>query len=1080
MKSSLLLQTKFLIPRHSPEWLARPRLIEYLYKNRHKRLILISTPAGYGKTTLLAEFTRTVEGNIAWYKLDSSDNDPSIFVSCLVAAFRKMMETDKLDNQSSFGEATLAVLDNLENEPVGYQQILTVFINELFEVIEDDWTIILDDYHIITNVVIHKLISYLLENAPPGFQLIISTRVDLPIQLARLRALGVMAELRAKDLRFTQQEIKDWFLKLIPNLSEDSLITLNQKTGGWAAALQIILSSIQYEDKNEAEQFIENISGTHRYIYDYLAAEVFKRLTPDMQNFLLSTSILNQMNSEICDVLLERHDSYMILSKLESANLCVVNTSEQNKWYTYHQLFREFLIDKLKREKTNLFAELECKAGKYYENQSEWDRAFSYFVAIDKQEKAAQILEKFAQKFVEHGRVEAINRYLAELNEETLSAHPELLLQRGNVLRRLGEAGTAVANYEDAHWGFERVGNRAGVCRALTRLAEMHYSQGHYRKARELAAEALAQATSDDHAERARALMSLAKSVGFLVGMEEGQSLAEQAVQEALIAGDLVSPVIKASLLQSLGQICWWHGDPQASIQYCQDALNSISEKLSPIAAKAHITLASPYLYRGDIETALHHAEQGLEIAQVLHIVELLPSAYAVLGNVLTRLGDFVRAENSLRQAMEIAERLGIASYERVMATGYLAYNLAEQGRLDEAKQLIESALWPYTGHPASYDVYVSKSVLADIALGKDELAKAEQYYLSLLEIGLKRQFRIPLGMVYFGLAYIYLITNRKNEGIAYAHKSIELIESTRSFQLYLDQGIRSQVVCNALLASGYDSSFVRKVLKNVVLETQKLPQIKIADNKVVIVETLGKYQVVVNGQEITQERWVSTKARDLLAYFVTFRGERILVDRVFDALWHDHTGRGKAAFHTALSRLRKALRGEESTSKFILVEAGEYWLDVARFSLDVDEFKVALKQAHTINKPEVAIGWYLRALDLYKGEYLTNLFYDWVFPERRHLAQLYLSLINETAEIYLSLGEYDHAIELTRRAIIEDPLSEEAYQKAMKAYAKLGRQADVIRNYQLLQEHLADELGVKPTNPTQELFQYLTGKSPH
>ncbi len=169
--------------------------------------------------------------------------------------------------------------------------------------------------------------------------------------------------------------------------------------------------------------------------------------------------------------------------------------------------------------------------------------------------------------------MEVVNRYLSELAPAVLADHPDLVLQRGNVLRRLGQAGGAVACYEEARRTFMRYGDHAGVCRVLSRLAEVNYAQGHYGRSEALAREALALATADDHAGRCHALIALAKSVGLLQGMDAGRTLAEQAVAEADQAGDQVTPTARANLLQSLGQICWWHGDPQATVAHCRAAI---------------------------------------------------------------------------------------------------------------------------------------------------------------------------------------------------------------------------------------------------------------------------------------------------------------------------------------------------------------------------------------------------------------------------------------------------------------------------------------------------------------------------
>ncbi|MBK8824683.1 MAG: hypothetical protein IPN58_19360 [Anaerolineales bacterium] len=527
------------------------------------------------------------------------------------------------------------------------------------------------------------------------------------------------------------------------------------------------------------------------------------------------------------------------------------------------------------------------------------------------------------------------------------------------------------------------------------------------------------------------------------------------------------------NFIQSLGQICWWHGDPISAAKHAQEALRLAPEELSPIAAQACILLVTPHLYWREFETALRYAERGLEIAQTLHLNELLPAAYTALGNVLTRFGETARAEAALRQSVELAQQLGIASYEQLMATGYLAYNLYGQGRVDEAWQLAEGALWAYTGSPDTYEAFVCRSVLADVALENNELNRAENLFSDLAETGERRQFRVPLAMVYFGLAYIHLVTDRKETGIKHACKALELIEPTKAFQLFIDQGERSRVVCNALVEAGYKGPFLNRVLEN--LPGKKKPAaITIANQSVIHIKTLGTFQVFAGNEEISQERWVSTKARDMLAYFITFRGERIPADKVFDGIWAEKGGRGLTAFHTALSRLRSALKIGENSPRLILVEAGDYRIDAARFTIDVDEFDSALAKARASIDDESTARFYEQAINLYKGEYLQNFYYDWIFPERRRLTQAYLGSLRALAEHHYTHRRYTHSIELLERALRVDNLQEDLQCQVLRAYAALGDRAGLINQYQEMKRLLAKELDMEPLPETEKLYKRL------
>jgi LuxR family transcriptional regulator, maltose regulon positive regulatory protein len=1070
MKPSILLRTKFLVPRPRPDLLPRPRLVDWLESQSDKRLILLSAPAGYGKTTLLVDFIHATDRPFAWYQLDAQDSDPNVFLTYLIEALRSMKHAPR-HLTGIIGQAAQSLLDSSDSSG-SPQRVLTVLLNELAEEIGTSCWIVLEDYHYVNSLVVHHLVDFLLENAPDGLHVMISTRTDPPLALPRFRARGQLAELRASSLRFREDETIQWMHSELAGITQEEINLLSEKTEGWVAALQIIRSSLSGPDARDVDEILPGLSGPQQFVFDYLAEEVFKRLPESLQAFLLQTSILQHMDISACIAVTGIQDAQSILTDLEKQNLFLSSLDSQKRWYRYHYLFREFLLNRLQREFASQMHDLHCRAGSHYEGRGELETALSHYLAVQEYGPAARVLTVFAGDYVERGRVDVLHRYMSALPADVMNTNPELLLQHGNAHWRLGQTGAAVTAYEEARLSFALRQETNGICRALTRLAEVNRAQGNYRQAEKLSRDALS-LSAVDHAARAEALMALAKSVGFLSGMNEGRELAEQAVEEARLAGNDISVLSRANFLQSLGQICWWYGDPQATVRYCQEALQIAPEEASPIGAQACISMATPYLYWRELDKALQYAERGLQIAQNLHLKELLPGAYTALGNVLTRLRETARAEACLRQGMEIGQQLGLASYERLMATGFLAYNLCGQGRVEEARQLAEGALWSYTGSPDTYEAYVCRSVLADVALENQQLEKAEALYTDLVETGERRNFRIPLAMVYFGLAYIHLETQRGESGLEYARRALRLIEASRVFQLFLDQGIRSRVVTEALVRAGEKSPFLERVLEN--LPDDRTPAI-VVQGHVIRVQCFGNFRVLVDGQEVSQERWVSAKARDLLAYFVTMRGERIPVDKVFDAIWGDKGGSSRTAFHTALSRLRNALKSDkETTPRLILVEVGEYWLDSAHFTIDVDEFNSSLAQARAGIQPASRAIWYQRAISLYQGEYLQNLYYEWIFPERRRLTQAYLTGLHELAGFYLANHSGREAQDCLERAILLDPLDEELYCQAMRACSLLNDRAGVAQKYQQLKEILASELNVKPLPSTHALYQSLS-----
>lgn len=1071
MSSSFLLTTKFLIPRTGRGYLPRPHLIQWLDNHLEQRLILISAPAGYGKTSLLAEFLSKTDLPAAWYQLDPSDSDPYTFLPYLIEALRRTRGLAKSHGEQIGQNARMLLASNLSN--IDPQQVMTVLINELGEQVSDNFLIVLDDYHYVTSLIVHRLVDFLCENCPANLKLIISTRSDPPIGLPRLRARGLMAELRANDLRFRENEIIELMVQDIPGLSIEHLSLLNEKTEGWAAGLQIVRSMLTGMNTQVASEVISSLSGSQRYIFDYLTEEVFRLQSEDKQRFLLSTCVLEEMDAASCNAVAHVSNAHQTLEELEEQNLFVTCLDNQRQWYRYHYLFREFLLSKLHREGPHALCGLEAEAGRYFADLSEWEHACLHYLRAGDSLTAARCIGYFAADYVERGRAEALHRYLTSLPDEVISRYPELLLQHGNVHWRMGKIGMAVGAYEKARLAFEEQSNLSGVSRSLTRLAEVERSRGNYRSAEDLASKALQASPEQDHASRAEALMALAKSTGFLTGMEHGRALAEQAVAESHLAGDSLSTLAKASFLQSLGQICWWYGDPQATVDHAQEALRLAPDELSPMAAQAYILLVSPHLYWRDFQTALNYAERGLSIAQTLHLTELLPGAYTALGNVLTRVGEMARAEAVLKQSLELAGQLGTASYEQIMATGYLALNLCSQGRVEEAWQLAEGALWMYRGHPDAYEVFVCRSVLADTALERGMLDRAEELYLELVELGERRQFRIPLALVYLGLAYIHLVSGRSETGLEHADRALRLIEPTGAFQLFIDQGERSRVVCQALLQAGHKTPFVERVLE-CLPSLRRKTSISLSDPSAVVVKCMGTFRVQIAGAELTQERWVSSKARDLLAYFITFRGEQIPAEKVYDSIWVEKPGRGLTAFHTALTRLRNALRTKEPAPRFVLVEAGEYHLDAARFNIDVDEFDAALANARVSSNEETSARWLEQAVTLYQGEYLQNLYYDWLLTERRRLSLEYMSILRQLADYHYNRERYTRALDLLNRALRLDNLLEDLHCQAMRVYAALGDRSGLMHQYQEMTDVLADEMGIKPMESTNKLYEQL------
>ena len=329
--STPLLQTKLYIPHSQPNLISRPRLIKHLEDGLSRKLTLVSSPAGFGKTTLLSEWIHKCGRSAAWISLDQGDNDPSRFLKYFITALQK--------NEAEIGEGILSALQSSQHPKTDI--LLTGLLNDITEMTQP-FIIVLDDYHVITEPTIQEMLSFILENQPPQIHLVISSRADPPWPLARLRVRGELAEIRTRDLRFTTDEAATFLNNVMGlKLSPQEVALLEGLTEGWIAGLQ--MAALSMRGRKDVSGFIESFSGSHRFILDYLVEEVLDQQSHTIQEFLLKTSILESLNGPLCDAVTDREDSQMTLTQLEQANLFLVPLDNERRWHRYHHLFADLL-----------------------------------------------------------------------------------------------------------------------------------------------------------------------------------------------------------------------------------------------------------------------------------------------------------------------------------------------------------------------------------------------------------------------------------------------------------------------------------------------------------------------------------------------------------------------------------------------------------------------------------------------------------------------------------------------------------------------------------------------------------------
>ena len=405
----VLLATKLHMPGSRPDLVPRPRLAGLLDEGLARGLVLVCAPAGYGKTVLLADWARRGGHRAGWLSLDAGDNDPARFWRHAVAA---------LDRARPGIAGRVAPLLSASSGPPAaswFGGLVTALINELAAGPDaGEVLLVLDDYHVIGSRPVHESLAFLLEHRPPGICVVLASRSDPPLPLARLRGSGQLAEVRAADLRFTSGEAAALLQHVAAALPDAAVAALAARTEGWAAGLQLAALSLRGQD--DVAGFVAAFTGSHRYVLDFLAEEVLERQGEQVRTFLLETSVLERLSGPLCDAVTGRTGSQARLEQVERAGLFLVPLDEVRGWWRYHQLFADLLRARLQQEQPGRVPQLHRHAAAWYEERGLADDVIRHAMAAGDTAWAARLIEQhFDTVYSLRGEAATIQRWLSAL-----------------------------------------------------------------------------------------------------------------------------------------------------------------------------------------------------------------------------------------------------------------------------------------------------------------------------------------------------------------------------------------------------------------------------------------------------------------------------------------------------------------------------------------------------------------------------------------------------------------------------------------------------------------------------------------
>ncbi|MBK7318822.1 LuxR C-terminal-related transcriptional regulator [Candidatus Villigracilis affinis] len=868
-----IIKTKINLPVLRRNLVLRKRLLTLLsekIKQGHK-LTLISAPAGFGKTTLVSEWIASGEIPAAWISLDENDSDPSRFLTYLIAALQTLI--------FGVGDGVLAALQS--SQPVAAKDLLTTLLNELSS-IEDGFILVLDDFHAIDSKAVDDLLAFLVDHMPPQMHLVITTREDPFLPLARLRARNQLTEIRAAELRFTQSEAADFLNQVMGlNLSAENIAALEARTEGWVAGLQ--LAALSMQGKADATEFIHSFSGANQFVLDYLLEEVLQKQSESLQGFLLRTSILDRLSGSLCDALWqgEQNSAQEILEQLERANLFVISLDDERRWYRYHHLFRDLLRQRLSQKHSKEeIAHIHIRASEWFEQNGDIGEAFHHAVSAADFDRAARLLETSWQAMDESFQTGTWLGWVNQLPLSVRRVRPVLLTQMGWAYMDAGNAEASEASLRDAETCLKRPLDELVIVEAeqfRTLPARIAFARAYNAQTQNrfddvvrYVETALDIIPHEDQYMQAQASSILSTTYWASGELDKSFELMSNWVNAAQQAGNIVFAVAasfgKADILITQGRL-------RDAMQVYQTALSLATEHgAEQHTAHHHLGLGLLHHEMGEDERAAHHLQKAFELGRQTTIADWAYRKSLAQAYLKESEGDHDAALDLLDEAQRYYVRTPIPNLRPVDAMKARIY--LQQDRLDKAQAWAAKSGLSLLETP-DYLHEFERLTLAKIALAEYQHDQNEQHILDvlkLLEGQLKlaqKQNRLHSQIEILVLqAFALQAKGESAQAISSLEKALSLAEPEGYLRIFVNEGeflrllildVRSAIEKSPYFLFGYVEKLLAEFPQPTELQIQKS---KFENPKPELIDPLSDRELEVlrliaqglSNQEITQK----------------------------------------------------------------------------------------------------------------------------------------------------------------------------------------------------------------------------------
>lgn len=1071
MSAISISKTKIIPPRRRPELLTRRRLLDRLFDYLDKRLILLSAPAGYGKTSLLIDLVNQTELPCCWLTLDQLDRDPQRFIAYLIAALA--------ERYPDFGGQSQALLREMKSFEQDIERLAVSLANEMYTQIHEHFILVVDDFHLVEDVLpIQRFINRFLQLVDENCHLVLSSRIlsslpELTVMVAREQVAG----LSFSDLAFRFDEIQA-LLEQNNNvrISDEEARKLFEETEGWITGLQFSGSDVFRKNRG----LVQLNPGFH--LFDYLGQQVLDRQPRPVQDFLMRTSLMEEFDAPLCKTVLspyyaETQDWHGWIKKITQNNLFALPVGSDGSWLRYHHLFRDFLQDRFRREYPQEVESLLARLGKAYEDLGEWDKAHHVYKQLNDMTALVELVEHASLTMLLNAHL-TLATWLNDLPPSLLQTRPGLISIRGVLASMNDDLSEGLGLLNQAEQAFRSNHDRFGLALTLTRRASVNRQFGDYQASLRDAEEVIRLARTEDSLQMLYAEALRVKGVAhYRMGqVRQATQLLETSLTQYIRLKDQSNIPL---LFMETGLIYSVTGkNKEAEAAYGKALEIWRKEKNLFLQANVLNNLGVFWHAQGNYEKAAMTYEEGFLYAQQSRNLRMEALISIGLGDLYAELEDFTLAAQNYKHA----EILVSDSEDRFLLHFLMLaeVNLAlVQNNLTQAHSLIEDIAPSIESSKSGYE-----TALLDLARGRlflqesdparavQTISEAELYFD---EDGRAQEMvasRIWLAAALYKAGDVE--SARRNLKAVLENKSVlphVALLTARQTRRWLE-GMQNDAGIGRTM---------RELFQRVDRMADSLPEIRRQMRLMarvgsvpappLTIQALGKSTVSVGGKTLTIADWQTKSVRDLFFYFL-MHAKPLTKEQVANVLWPEllEPTRIKLRFKNEVYRLRRAI-GQE----VITFNDEQYSFNRALdFEYDAEAFAAYISKARSSLTAEEQIEYYQKAVDLVRGPFLEDIDADWAQLEREHINQSYLAALLKLAELCLQAAQFERGLLACERALEQDATLEPAYALCMQIYHRMGDRAAVVKTYQAAKENLQGSLDISLSEQIEETYRHL------